>query len=288
MAHTLRSSAPLPPNLAHLLHHRQERREEATIEQGGTTMGLLGAMLRVGPPTLRTAAGPTLVAWALMTGSWWLVSGIGMRGLLGMAIGAVLLGWVLHRLRGGDQPVFAALGRVALSTGLISLVLGFFLLLAVMAGWIIVFGIMVSSGFEFETAGADPADFNAAFAVFLDQPAGQISQAVIWLALAVWGLAAVRSLPFATGTVLFGRAIVLEAFNWTRGRAVRMFPVLVLALLPGVFLAWLSGRASIDAPVAQIAIAAAGTVLAWLGLAIASQISFDDSHAGREQIRESH
>jgi len=234
--------------------------------------------------TPRLLAATVHEALAMARAGWWmllaaaLVLAILFRPDMAQPAGAVIAGLSAILLAGGllsqrqsGGPVRAGdLMRVTLASLLALLVLGFFLILAGMAGGLVVFAVMAGTGFDFEAASETPGAFDAAFAAFLTTPVGRASQAAFLFAIALWLLAIARMLPFAAASVAEGRVIVLEAFNRSRGRALALSGALLVAAGPGLALIIAGARIAPTGGALWSGIAALGIVLAVLGAAAVS------------------
>ncbi len=184
-----------------------------------------------------------------------------------------------------DEPGIrpADLGRVMLATLLLGLVLGFLLLLAVLAGGVVVFAVMAGAGFDFDAAGAGRETFDVAFAAFLATPAGAMSQAAFFLALAIWAIGLGRVLPYAAASVACERVIVLEAFNLSRGRGLVFTALLIVALLPCLLLWWIASSLASGAPLQAAILTGSAWVSGTLGIAAASTTAGNEAINARPQ-----
>lgn len=178
--------------------------------------------------------------------------------LMGGALALIGGTWVLS---GASRPMPPRVALLAACLGLAGLVLAFLAIMTVLVVTLVTMGIMASSGFDFEQAGASPEAMQAAMDAYRQTPGWQICLGVFGVGLALWLFAAALFLPAPAHSVRAGRLVVLEGFRRSRGRGVALLVMLVLALAPALV-------ASLLAP--PVLIAALGTGISLLLLALVS------------------
>ncbi|MEM0985171.1 MAG: hypothetical protein AAGJ32_02895 [Pseudomonadota bacterium] len=230
------------------------------------SLGLIGATLGHGVDMARRSGVWILAGWIVLTA--FKFSGVGgaWTGVI-LALGTAMLTGVVLARHYETATVKTTL-RVVGASVLVTLVLGFFLLLSTMVGGFVSFAVMAGSGFDFDAAGTGPEAFRKTFDAFLETPGGQLSQAAFWLSMAVWLVSAGRALPYAAATARDGRVVALEAFNRSRGSGLLYTVLLVLAVLPSI-IALVSVQIS-DLGAAEPVVRATGLAWAAFGLAAAS------------------
>lgn len=141
--------------------------------------------------------------------------------------------------------------RAVASTALVAFILVFLAVMTLMACGLGTFAIMAGSGFDFDLASQGSEGFEQAMAAYQDTPGWQLSLVVSLLAVALFAGAVARSVPFSAASAKERRVVALEAFNWTRKRAV------LLACGVSVFVAVPAGLAvasgGLPGPLGQVA-----------------------------------
>ncbi|MEL6567820.1 MAG: hypothetical protein AAFQ22_05330 [Pseudomonadota bacterium] len=161
--------------------------------------------------------------------------------------------------------------RLLASLGLVSAILFFLAVMTLLASGLAAFAIMSGSGFDFDAASANPEAYDEELAKYQETPGWQLAMAVFLVALLLFLGAVARALPFAAASIIEGRIVALEAFNWTRKQGARLLIALAILTGPAIGLAaW--ARFSLSAGIGAFVQALAVTLglIAWIALSAAS------------------
>lgn len=208
-----------------------------TAQDPVTSIGVLSLSAATLPQILTVGWAPLLAALlvvaasAAVLGPWWSMAIAGPAAL-------VAAGWSLHGVLGAPGAAMTSALRVLGSGLIVSLVVAFFLICALTTVGFIVFAIMVGAGIEFGNEAATQAEIDASMDAFWASNAGGLSRVLLWVSLLIWGLSVARALPFAGASISERRLVVLQAFNRSRGHAVKLLAASLLWFLPTVVFAF--------------------------------------------------